>query len=110
MTKKVKEKENALFLQRLVAYIIDAIIISIVASLISFPFYDNDSAQKLSASSSEIVSKYMNQEIDIQTYMSESMDISYEMARKNGVVSLITVFLGVLYFVCYQFYNKGQTI
>ena len=32
------------------------------------------------------------------------------MARKNGVVSLISLFLSVLYFICFQFYKNGQTI
>lgn len=110
MTKRTKEKENALFFQRLVAFFIDIIIVSVVASLLSYPFYDAESVSKLSDSTIELTEKSMNQEIDIETYMTESIDISYEMARKNGVVSLITIFLSILYFICYQFHNDGQTI
>ena len=110
MTKVVEEKENALFFQRLVAFIIDIMIISIVSSVLSLPFYDNDSVTKLNDATLEITEKYMSKEIDTKTYMAESSNISYEMARKNGIVSLVTLFLSVGYFVCYQFYNKGQTI
>lgn len=104
------EKQNALFFQRLFAFIIDVIIISILSSLLSYPFYDSSSVQKLNDNSNEIMQKYIDQEINIKTYVSESIDISYEMARKNGVVSLISLFLSVLYFICFQFYKNGQTI
>lgn len=104
------EKQNALFFQRLFAFIIDVIIISILSSLLSYPFYDSNSVQKLNDNSNEIMQKYIDQEINIKTYVSESIDISYEMARKNGVVSLISLFLSVLYFICFQFYKNGQTI
>lgn len=109
-SKKEMKKENALFSQRLVAYLFDVIIVSMVVSFITFPFYDNTSVEKLSRNNSELVEKYMNKEIDTNTYFLESVDISYEVARKNGVVSLVTIFLNVLYFVCFQFKNNGQTI
>lgn len=110
MKEKVEKRENALFFQRLVAFIIDIMIVSMVASLLSYPFYDAESVTKLSNNTTELTEKYMNQEIDMETYMTESVDISYEMARKNGIVSLVTIFLSILYFVCYQVRNDGQTI
>ena len=104
------KKENALFSQRLAAYLFDVIIISMVVSFITFPFYDNTSVEKLSRSNSELVEKYMNKEIDTNTYFVESVNLSYELTRKNGVISLVTIFLNVLYFICFQFKNSGQTI
>ena len=106
---KVKE-ENALLIQRVIAYLIDGIIIAIIASLISLPFYDTANIEKLNKTSSELSEKYMNKKIDSKTYIAENIDINYEVSRKTGVVSLITIFLGVLYFVCYQLYAKGQTL
>lgn len=108
---KVKEgKMNALFFQRFVAFIIDVVIISMIASFLSLPFYDSDSVKKLDDSSSSLIEKYTDKQINMKTYLVESADITYEMARKNGVVSLITLFLSILYFVCFQFYKNGQTL
>ena len=104
------EKQNALFIQRLLAYLIDIMIVSFISTLLSYPFYDNSSVEKLNNSSMEIVEKYIDKEISAQTYIVESMDISYQIAKKTGAVSLITLFLCVLYFICFQFYKKGQTI
>lgn len=107
---KSKTSEKALFIQRLAAFILDVFIVSMVASLVSYPFLDLDSIDKLNEASTQIVDQYMTQKISIDNYVSESISISYEMARKQGVVSLITIFLNVLYFVVFQIKNDGQTI
>ncbi|MBQ2639591.1 MAG: RDD family protein [Bacilli bacterium] len=104
------KKESALLIQRVIAYIIDGMIIALVATLISFPFYDATNMEKLNKSSSDLAEKYMNKKINSKTYISENIDINYEVSRKSGVVSLVTIFLEVLYFVCYQLYTKGQTL
>lgn len=105
-----KKLEKALFIQRLVAFILDIFMVSIVASLIASPFLDMDSISKLSKSSTEVMEDYMTQKISIDEYISESVSTSYEMARKQGVLSLVTLFLNILYFVVFQIKNHGQTI
>lgn len=114
MTKIKTNEENksnkALFIQRLLAFFIDVFIVSIVASIIAFPFLDNESLTKLNDSSNEVFQKYENGEISDKVYFTESMNISYQSAKKNGLLVLITIFLEILYFVVYQFYKGGQTI
>lgn len=102
--------EKALFIQRLAAYIIDIMIISVVVSLFSYPFLDNESIQKLDNQAMEVVEEYVAGDIESSDYISESISISYELARKNGVVTLITVFLNILYFIIYQLRKGGQTL
>lgn len=103
-------KENALFIQRLVAFLIDSLIIVVVASIISIPFYDNENIEKLNNSGNELAEKYMNKKIDTDTYLGEMVDVNYEIYKKSGFITIITLFLEVLYFVCYQFYKNGQTL
>ncbi len=107
---KIETVEKAFFIQRLAAFILDVFIVSMVASLISYPFLDLDSINKLNESSTQVVEDYMTQKININEYTSDSISISYEMARKQGVLSLITIFLNILYFVVFQVKNNGQTI
>lgn len=107
---KEKQSEKALFIQRFAAFILDVFIVSMVASMIAYPFLDMNSIDKLSESSTQIVEDYMKQEISIEEYTNESISISYEMARKQGILSLITIFLNILYFVVFQIKNDGQTI
>lgn len=110
IAEKPKTVEKALFIQRLAAFILDIFIVSMIASLISYPFLDLDSINKLNESSTQVVEDYMTQKISINEYTTESISISYEMARKQGVLSLITIFLNILYFVVFQVKNDGQTI
>src|SRR5699024_8199154 len=71
---------------------------------------DLDSIQKLDNSSTQVMEDYISKKIDEKEYISESVSLSYEMARKQGVVSLFTIFLNILYFVVFQIKNKGQTL
>lgn len=102
--------EKALFVQRFVAFLLDIFILSSITSLISYPFLDAKSIDKLNKNSSEVIEKYTTGEIDMDTYVDEVKGISYQLSQKQGVVSLVTLFLAVLYFIVYQYYNNGQTI
>ena len=107
---KEKQPEKALFIQRFAAFILDVFIVSMVASMIAYPFLDMNSIDKLSESSTQIVEDYMKQEISIEEYTNESISVSYEKKKKQGILSLITIFLNILYFVVFQIKNDGQTI
>ena len=102
--------EKALFVQRFIAFLLDIFILSSIASLISYPFLDAKSIDKLNKNSSEVIEKYTTGEIDMDTYVDEVKGISYQLSQKQGVVSLVTLFLAVLYFIVYQYYNNGQAI
>ena len=106
---KVKD-EKALFVQRFIAFLLDIFILSSIASLISYPFLDAKSIDKLNKNSSEVIEKYTTGEIDMNTYVDEAKGISYQLSQKQGVISLVTLFLSVLYFIVYQYYNNGQTV
>lgn len=101
---------KAYFFQRLIAYILDMVIVSLFISLISQPFVDVKTMNKFEKEETQIFEKYSKGDIDMKTYLYQSMDINYQIARNNGVISLISMVTIALYFVVYQFYNNGQTI
>lgn len=111
-----KEKEEtisvkkALFIQRFVAYCIDIIIVSFVISIVALPFYNDKEMNKYEEKSNELVEKYTTNKISVEKFMLESANISYQMARSNGIISLATIIFEILYFVVYQLYNGGQTL
>ena len=110
LTSQGEQFEKALFVQRFLAFLLDIFLISIVASIISYPFLDIDSIQKLNESSAEVMENYATGKINQKEYFNESSTISYELARKQGVNTLIIIFLNILYFVVYQIKNNGQTL
>ena len=66
-----KKNEKALFIHRLGAFIIDIFLVSCITSLISYPFLDSKSINKLNNSTTELIEKYTNGEINIETYTDE---------------------------------------
>ena len=112
-TIEVEDEDNnskALFLQRFLAYIIDLFVIATIASLFATPFIDTKKSDELSERSQELVEKYMSEEINANEYAAEFSNINYDLAKNNGILSIISIFLGVSYYVVFQLYNNGQTI
>lgn len=105
-----QEYEKALFIQRVVAFLVDIILVAFVSSFIIFPFVDNEALEKLTNQNTKVANQYLQQEIDINTYMNQSMDISYQIAKQNGIGTILTIVLYLLYYVIFQFYNKGKTL
>ncbi|MBR2828613.1 MAG: RDD family protein [Bacilli bacterium] len=106
-----KNKETkALFIQRFVAFIIDVFIITFISSLLMIPFSNTKNNEKYSNQAIELQEKFMKKEIDLQKYMIDYSIVSYHIARENGLVSLIVIFLNICYFVIFQLKMGGQTI
>ena len=54
--------------------------------------------------------EYSKQEISTQEYIDYYAQTEYQIARLTGTRSLILLFIGVLYYIVFQTYNRGQTI
>ena len=108
--KKEKEVRKALFFQRFIAFIIDSIIVGLLASLLTTPFIDSKKEEDITNQSLEIIQKYQNQEISIEEYTAQYMSSSYQLAQVSGLSSIVGVLISVLYFVVYQVFRNGQTL
>lgn len=102
--------KKALFIQRFMAYCIDILIVSFVVSMVALPFYNEKEITKYEEKMDTLVEKVSTNEIAPDELMVESTNITYNQARANGIISLITIIVEVLYFVIYQLYNGGQTL
>ena len=113
MTKKIKDNNSgkkALFIQRLISYLIDSAIVVFVASLLATPFIDNNRISDLNDRSYKLVEKYRRDEISNNEYIAEYMNVSYEIAKNEGLVTLVSVIIGLIVFVVVPLYNGGQTL
>ena len=105
-----KELNRASFIRRLFAYILDYLLIVILVSLLSTPFTDVKKTEKIEKESTEIIEKYQKGEITADEYVQRYSSVYYNLNRNTGIMTFITIILGILYFVVLQLYNKGQTI
>lgn len=122
-------------IKRLVAYIIDIILVSVISVLITSNSYINKDYKKYLSVNEEyqesydtytesiekIEKDYENEKIEkeekdekqeklTEEYNSINVDYSYEMIKLSVIPTIINILLILLYFVVIQYYLNGQTI
>ena len=102
----IDEKKNALFIQRFSAFLVDAFIIIILSSLISTPFVDSKRLDTLSNRATELITNYKDEKIDTNEYVAEYINVTYELAKNNGINTLISVIIGLIMYVLIPLYVR----
>ena len=103
-------KKQALFLQRFIAFLIDVSIVVMLSSLISTPFVDTKRLDTLSERATKLVKNYKSEKINTNEYVAEYINITYDLAKNNGISTLVGVVIGLVLYVLFPLYNNGQTI
>lgn len=98
---------KANFIQRVLAYLLDAIIISFIFSIITIGFKPNTDIEE---KYNEVYDNYINGEITAEQYLEEYTDVLYDMQKANALPNAINTLLIIVYFIVFQYLNKGQTI
>lgn len=101
---------KAYFFQRIAAYLIDIILLSLVVGILTLPFSNNKNITVLQEELTSLSDQYLKGEIDTSVYLSQGMEISYDMAYASVGSNIVNVVAVILYFVLFQAYNKGQTL
>lgn len=92
--------------KRLLAYIIDMIIITICLSLINIFLKDNDYIYQ----SRFLNEQYSSNQIDFTSYKNEFIKLNYEMDKANIVVNISMVIIIIVFMVLIPYFKDGQTI
>ena len=104
-----KELKKARFYQRALAYIIDALLIAVVATVVTYPFR-SESVKKVDNQIIETTQKALQGKIKASAYSVQMNDLTYEKAKLDGISNVVTILLGVIYYIVYQGLTKGQTL
>lgn len=96
------------FFERLLSYIIDAVLLTLISSLIclGLPDKSTDAEKKLD----ELSNKLIASEITSESYVKEYGEIMYDNQKENLIPSAVNLVLIIGYFVVFQYMNKGQTL
>lgn len=99
---------KAPFLKRLLSYIIDMIIVSIIISVICMALPNNN--KETEKKFEELSTKLASNEIKPDKYLSEYKELIYE-NNKNTIIEIgVNLAITIAYFVIFQYMNKGQTL
>ena len=101
--------EKAYFFKRVLAYLIDIILVSIVATLIALPFR-TESVKKVDNQIVEVTQKALQGKIKAEAYTVQLNELAYQKAKLDGISNIIVILISVLNFIVYQGITKGQTI
>ena len=100
---------STLFWKRLLAFIIDSLIISFVCTLIAVPFVDSKKVNKLSEDTITIIEDYTSDKISIEEYSDQLNNMEYQLSKEMEIYSLLMLIAGVSYFGVYQ-YKTSKTL
>ena len=111
--KKIEEDSSsvtALFSQRLLAFIVDFLLLSILINLITMFVPVNSTATKLYKEQNEVIENYLDGNISMEEYVNQLVDLGYDISKQTVIVSLVSIVISLLYYVVYPCYNNGQTL
>ena len=99
-----------MFKSRLVAYIIDVIIIALVLNIIGVFFTRTDNYKKLNDELQTLNEKYVNNEIDTLTFINNQADIAQDLDKEQFLPNILQAFLIIGYFIILPYCNNGKTL
>lgn len=101
---------KATFLQRLLAYLVDAILVMIIASCFAQVTVDIKKSENLIDRSQKLMEKYSQEDFDVEKAIEEYKAINYENDKLNYVNNIITLVISATYYIGFCYFNKGQTV
>ena len=108
---KVKNSPDikAMFSQRVLAFLIDLVLLSMITSLITMFIPMNDTATKLYEEQNRVLEDYVAGNVPMEEYVNQMIDLGYDISKQIVIISIVGVVISLLYYVVYPCYNNGQT-
>ncbi|MDD6224477.1 MAG: RDD family protein [bacterium] len=105
-----KYTQKAFFFPRVISYIIDIIIVSMVASFIMVVLPRSENYDIYLQEYEQVQADLIENKITVDEYIQRSIEVVHDLDYSNVVSMVVEVVLLILYFVVFQCYNKGQTL
>ncbi len=101
--------KKATFFQRLVAYLIDMILLNLILVIVTTGI-DTTKMDDINNQMMDVSSSYIEGEMSPTEYLEKTNDLTYDLNKASILVNGISLALVVAYFTVFQYLNKGQTI
>lgn len=99
-----------MFSKRLLAYIIDVIILGVILCIICSFIPTSRNSKRLNDELFSVAEDYFDNKVEFNTFINRYSSISYNLSRELFLSDLIGVIVGFLYYVVFPLCNKGQSI
>lgn len=101
---------KAYFMQRLGAYIIDILLVSTLFTLVTMFIPANKNLTNATEDQVKLYETYLKGEISSKEYLTTTVKLDYKIQRNQIPYSILELVFIIVYFIVFQFYNKGQTL
>lgn len=98
------------FGKRLVAYILDAVIVSLIFSVLTMFIKESNNLINLNNQLNTISENFINKTITMKEYFNQYSSIEYLISKEMFLQNLFSLILMIGYFVILPYYYNGQTI
>lgn len=96
--------------QRIIAYVVDVIIVAIICTLLTIGIPNSKKYDNALEENNSLMQKYFDKEIDEGEYLDRLYETKYIMGKESMTTSLIAVVITFGYFAGFAYYSKGQTL
>lgn len=96
--------------KRIIAYMIDLIIVTLISGILTIVFVDNTDYNKDTERLVEVTQKLTSGEITQEEYYKEFDSINYDLTKDSVSVTIITCCVSIVYYVILCFYCHGITL
>lgn len=103
-------RKKPYFLKRAVAYLIDLIIVLLLAGIISTIFVNNENYKSESNKLMELTKSYTEGKITKEEYTKEFDNVNYYLTKDSTEVTIINLGVAIIYFVVLCYYCGGITL
>lgn len=99
---------KASFFKRMLAFLMDYFIISLVLSFITIGF--NIDSKKYNNELNDIMNSFKDGNITTQEYTTQILELEYDLQKNNLPVNGVSCALFIGYFIIFGYMNNGQTL
>ena len=103
-------RKKPYFLKRVVAYLIDIILVALLSGAIALVFVDSSKSKGYTDELLSLTQKLTNNEITQEEYTKEANTINYYHAKDTVNITIINVSVAIVYYVVLCFYCGGITL
>ena len=99
-----------LTIKRFTSYIIDIIVVFLLATLITSFIPMSEKAKEMTKNLTETMKVEKTENVDIKSVYEEAARLNYELSKETVINTLVSIAVYILYFIVLPVYNNGQTV
>lgn len=96
--------------KRVLAYLVDVMIISFVSLLLTYFVPTSENYNKLNKEFETLTIDYRNQEVTMEEYLEKGTDINYQLNKEAVPQTIVSTVLSIIYFVVLAYFMNGETL